>query len=256
MALIKTKGLVIRERPYQEQGKILTLFTEKEGKVQAIAHNAKGVRSQLAESTQLFAYSRFNYYKGKNFANINSTDGIHSFYKLRDDIKKMTLGSYILELVDLLHEWYQGDPQTLRLILHALYYLDECKTGDPLAILVSFQLKLSIINGIHPTFDACTACGSKEDIVYFSNEFGGVLCKNCRNKKGYSQKMSPRALKLLGRYLREPLDSTKVREATDTETLEEAFAVMNTYFSDYLNKTIRSYEMYLELFKEKTYANL
>ena len=129
MALVKTKGLVIREKPYQEQSKMLTIFTEKEGKIQAIAHNAKGVRSQLAESTQLFAYSRFNYYKGKNFANINNADSVHSFYKLRDDLKKMTLGSYILELVDLLYEWYQGDAQTLRLIIHALYYLDKCKEG-------------------------------------------------------------------------------------------------------------------------------
>ncbi|HAZ06552.1 MAG TPA: DNA repair protein RecO, partial [Acetobacterium sp.] len=28
MALIKTKGLIIREQPYKEQDKILTIFTE------------------------------------------------------------------------------------------------------------------------------------------------------------------------------------------------------------------------------------
>ncbi|NLN98324.1 MAG: DNA repair protein RecO [Eubacteriaceae bacterium] len=256
MALVKTKGLVIRERPYREQGKMLTIFTEKEGKVNAIAHNAKGVRSQLAESTQLFAYSNFNYYKGKNFANINNADSIHSFYKLRDDLKKMTLGSYILELVDLLYEWYQGDAQTLRLIIHALYYLDECQKGNLLGILVSLQLKLSILNGIHPKFDGCSNCGSEENIFYFSHEAGGVFCNNCRDQKGYSRKISTEARRLLHRFLREPLNMAKAHEPVDETIMQEAFILMNAYLSDYLNKTIRSYQMYLELFKENTDANL
>ena len=42
MALIKTKGLVIKEQPYKEQDKILTIFTEDEGKIQCMA---RGVRS-------------------------------------------------------------------------------------------------------------------------------------------------------------------------------------------------------------------
>jgi len=235
---------------------MLTIFTEKEGKIQAIAHNAKGVRSQLAESTQLFAYSRFNYYKGKNFANINNADSVHSFYKLRDDLKKMTLGSYILELVDLLYEWYQGDAQTLRLIIHALYYLDKCKEGNPLGIIISLQLKLSILNGIHPKFDTCSNCGTEENILYFSNETGGVLCKNCRDQKGYSRKISVNAQRLLDRFLREPLDLSKATYPVNAKTMEEAYILMNAYLSDYLNKNILSYEMYLELFKEEPHANL
>ena len=45
MALVKTKGIVIREQPFQEQDKIITLFTEEEGKIKAIA---KGVNSAAA----------------------------------------------------------------------------------------------------------------------------------------------------------------------------------------------------------------
>ena len=71
MALVKTKGIVIREQPFQEKDKILTLFTEEEGKVKAIAKGVRRNRSPLVAATQLFAYSEFVYYPGKNFANIN-----------------------------------------------------------------------------------------------------------------------------------------------------------------------------------------
>lgn len=100
MALVKTKGLIIREQPFQDQDKLLTIFTEKEGKQRAIAKGVRRRKSALVAATQLFAFSEFVYYPGKNFASINEANLIESFYPLRQDVGKMTLSSYLLELLD------------------------------------------------------------------------------------------------------------------------------------------------------------
>ena len=51
MALVKTKGIVIREQPFQEQDKIITLFTEEEGKIKAIAKGVRRNRSPLVAAS-------------------------------------------------------------------------------------------------------------------------------------------------------------------------------------------------------------
>lgn len=128
MALVKTKGIVIREQPFQEQDKILTLFTEEEGKVKAIAKGVRRNRSPLVAATQLFAYSEFVYYPGKNFANINQASLIQSFYPLRNDLIKMSLASYVLELLDAFYDYYQGNKAVLRLVNFILFYISEDKS--------------------------------------------------------------------------------------------------------------------------------
>ncbi len=61
MALVKTKALVIREQPFSEQDKIITLFTQAEGKQKAIAKGVRRSKSTLVAATQLFAFSEFVY---------------------------------------------------------------------------------------------------------------------------------------------------------------------------------------------------
>lgn len=96
MGLIETNGIIIKEMPYRDQDKILTVFTEKEGKVQCIARGVRRPKSPLLASTQVFAYSELVYYPGKTFGNIQQAHLIESFYALRNDLNKMALGSICL----------------------------------------------------------------------------------------------------------------------------------------------------------------
>lgn len=181
MALIKTKGLVIKEQPYKEQDKILTIFTEDEGKIQCIARGVRRQKSGLLASTQIFAYSEFVYYPGKNFGIINQTNLIEAFYPLRTDLTKMALASYLLDLINNGFEFYQRSPEILKLLLHVLFYISGNKAKNDLILVGAFQMKLISYLGYCPGVSSCMVCKCEKELVVFSIENHGVLCRSCRS---------------------------------------------------------------------------
>ena len=54
---INTKGLVLRETPYKESSRILTVLTSDLGKITVGARGAKRKGSKTASSTQFLAFS-------------------------------------------------------------------------------------------------------------------------------------------------------------------------------------------------------
>ena len=62
MTDFKVNGLVIREADHGENDKLLTILTEKYGKLFVIGKGVKSVRSRHMASCQLFSYASFNFY--------------------------------------------------------------------------------------------------------------------------------------------------------------------------------------------------
>ena len=97
---IKTQGIVLRQTSFKDTDKILTIFCRENGKINAMAKGAKRTKSPIMGSTQMFCYSDFVLFKGRNFYHINQGEVLNSFYSLREDLFKLAYGSYILEIVE------------------------------------------------------------------------------------------------------------------------------------------------------------
>lgn len=246
MALVKTKGLVIRESPFQEQDKMLTLFTLEGGKVKAIAKGVRRSKSGMVAATQLFAYSEFVYYPGKNFAMINSAELIEAFYPLRQDLVLMALASCVLELLDVFYDFYQGRPDILRLANHILYYLSTGKAATPSALVAAFQLKLSEAQGIRPILGKCARCGADSELVYFGVEEGGAVCRSCSSALGYTYRLLPEQLAAMQTLMVKPV--TQLRDMTfSDEMIRRIMDVMDHYIAFNLDKRMKAYSFYKEL---------
>jgi len=244
MALIKTKGLVIREQPYKEQDKILTIFTEEEGKIQCIARGVRRQKSGLLASTQIFAYSEFVYYPGKNFGIINQSNLIEAFYPLRNDLTKMALASYLLDLMYNAYEFYQKSPEILKLLLHVLFYISGGTAKNDLVLVGAFQMKLVSYLGYHPILETCTACQSEQDLSLFSIENNGVICNGCREPTaGYLYKLSPAMLELLRDFLRQPIKQLKDREINTAEAIK-INDLLDHYIGYCIGKSSKAYAFY------------
>lgn len=244
MALIKTKGLVIREQPYKEQDKILTIFTEEEGKIQCIARGVRRQKSGLLASTQIFAYSEFVYYPGKNFGIINQSNLIEAFYPLRNDLTKMALASYLLDLMYNAYEFYQKSPELLKLLLHVLFYISGGKAKNDLVLVGAFQMKLVSYLGYRPILETCTACQGKQDLSLFSIENNGVICNGCREPTaGYLYKLSPAMLELLRDFLRQPIKQLKDREIDTAEAIK-INDLLDHYIGYCIGKSSKAYAFY------------
>ncbi|SEA56500.1 DNA replication and repair protein RecO [Eubacterium aggregans] len=246
MAQVKTRALVIREQPFQEQDKILTLFTEKEGKQKAIAKGVRRSKSQLVAATQLFSFSEFVYYPGKNFAAINQATLVEAFYPLRQDLLKMSLASYILELLDAFYDFYQGNPAVLKVANHILYYLSQGQAVSDTALVAAFQLKIAEAQGIRPILSACAHCKKTEELIYFSIDGGGAICRDCSGDEGYTYRLLSEQLSVMETLLIKPIKVIRDMDLPD-ETIRRIMDIMDHYISFNLDKKLSAYQFYKDV---------
>ncbi|HCX64073.1 MAG TPA: DNA repair protein RecO, partial [Eubacteriaceae bacterium] len=132
--------------------KIITIFSKEQGKFSAMVKGAKNPKSIFVASTQLFCYSSFIFYTGRNLAYINQAEVINSFHKLRNDYRKLSMASYFAEVIHLAYDDYQQEETALRMTLNLLYFLSEDLVSRDENIVISFQLKLMNYLGQKPTF--------------------------------------------------------------------------------------------------------
>lgn len=199
---IVTKGIVLRETNYKEADKILTVLTEEGGKRTVKARGCRRKGSALAAASQLLAWSDMTLFEYKDHYNLNEGSTINLFRHVRDDLEKLTLGSYFAEVVEAVAEEGCPEPEMLSLLLNSLYALDTLGKAPEL-VKAAFELRLMTTAGYAPLADACVACGAPDPERSCLNLSEGVLhCAACREDvgEGISMPLSDSALAAL-RYI-------------------------------------------------------
>ena len=177
MALIRTKGLVIRETYVGEADKILTLLTEDIGKVSVSARGARK-NSRNSYGTQILTYGQYILFKGRNSLILDGCDILASFYDLANDLERFTYAAHMIEMASDAASDDQTSARVLNLLLHGLNALN--KGREPLLVSSSFTMKLMQICGYPPHVTSCVSCHEKElDRIYFSFSKCGFACENC-----------------------------------------------------------------------------
>lgn len=176
---VETKGVVIRQTKYSESDKILTIFTKEKGKIQAIAKGSRKPRSHLMGSTEIFCYSEFLMYTGKNLYNINQGQTIDSFYSLREDIYKLSYATFILELIDASVLEEEPNERLFELLVKTLKILSDMDDNYR-KLLFAFQIKYISFIGFKPQMNSCVNCGSDiNKAIKFDIIEGGTVCEKC-----------------------------------------------------------------------------
>lgn len=177
---IKTTGLVLRETPYKESSRILTVLTSTEGKLTVSAKGAKRRGSKTAASTQLLAYSDMTIFSDRGRNTLTETRSIELFEGLREDVEVLSLGTYFAELLETLSDEDIPNPEMLSLGLNALFTLSEGKKDTEL-VKAAFELRLMCIAGFEPLLGPCPICGNEHIESPVFNLMGGVVhCQACR----------------------------------------------------------------------------
>jgi len=158
MGYIKTKGIVLKEINVGEADKILTIFSKSKGKISGSAKGARRPKSRLIAGTQLFCYSEFVLFKGKDMYSVNSCDVIEPFYEIREDLVKLTYAAHINEIVMDNVQEEQPSGKVLQLFLNSLYMLAKTDKSPDLIARV-FEIKLMSILGYTPSVMGCLKCG-------------------------------------------------------------------------------------------------
>lgn len=186
MTEIKKNGLVIQEKDLGENDKLLTVLVERYGKMYVVAKGAKSVRNRHIASTQLFSYATFGLRKRGNYYYITDSDLIESYYEIRTDIVKLSLASYICDVVNCVVQEGNGEDEILQLTLNTFFAI--AKNIKPLEhIRAAFQLRIAMISGFTPNLESCCKCENGEtDFVYFDVVDGIFYCEKCKNNLFYA----------------------------------------------------------------------
>ena len=192
---LTTKALVLREVKYKEADKILTLLTEREGKLTAKARGALRKGCKYGAAAQALCYSEMMLFGNAGKWSINEAETVEQFLPLRMNISALALASYFAEMLEAVSDEDSPSPELLQLGLNALYALSR-ELYPEKHIKSVFELKLMCLCGFEPQLALCPTCGKEPpDDPVFSLNGGSVHCRSCPpGASGVSMPLSPETL--------------------------------------------------------------
>lgn len=198
---LATKALVLREVKYKEADKILTVLTEREGKLTVKARGALRKGCKYGAAAQALCFSEMTLFGNAGRWSINEAETIEQFLPLRDDITALALASYFAEMLEAVSDEDSPNPEILQLGLNSLYALSRALCPQAL-IKAVFELKLMCLCGFEPQTEVCPTCGRQPpDDPVFSLNGGSVHCRGCPpGTAGVSLPVSPETLDAM-RYI-------------------------------------------------------
>ena len=176
----EVKGLVLRTVDLKESDRLLTIFTEEQGIVTALAKGARSLKSRKMAAAQQFCYSSFILYEQGDKYWVKEASLIESFFGIRNSIEGLALAAYIVEVVnDVGVE--DKEVELLRLALNSLYAISSEKY-DLNKVKAVFEMRAMTILGFMPDVLECHTCSRRDGNFYFDIMAGAIECFECHKR--------------------------------------------------------------------------
>ena len=180
---VSLTGIVLTAMPVGEYDKRITLLSKEQGRITAFVRGARRPKSPLLAAGNPLSFGTFEAYRGRDSYTISKSDIDNYFDTLRTDIDAVWYASYFLEIADYYGREGVDETDRLKLLYAALRALEKKQMSAGLIKLV-YELKTMTINGDEPNVFQCLSCGAQEDILYFSMNKRGCVCRECYEKDG------------------------------------------------------------------------
>jgi DNA repair protein RecO (recombination protein O) len=202
--LYRDEGVVLRAIKLGEADRIVTIFTQGNGKVRAVAKGVRKTTSKFGARLEPTSRVAVQCYKGRELDIVTQAETVDAYRALREDYALLTRAIPLLEAVDQVAQEREPNYALYRMLTGALHTLVE--TRNPL-VTPAFFWKLLSLEGFHPMLDACARCGEggenntnpEHALVAFDLEEGGTICRACA--RGGGRPVTPEGLDLLRRVL-------------------------------------------------------
>lgn len=173
------RGVVLRVTDYNDRDSLLTVLTEKYGKLTIKARGLHRKNSPLTAACQLLALGEFTVFEYRGQYSINEARVLNLFQGLRADMVNLSLASYFAQVSEVLSQEDYSTPELQSLLLNCLYALSELKLS-PEQVKAVFELRAACLSGYAPDLFGCHVCGSQVP-ARFDLSSGLLECANCRD---------------------------------------------------------------------------
>ena len=176
---IDVNGLVLCASDKRENDKLLTVLTDKIGKIKVTAKGANKNFGNIRTACQLFSYSKMTLFENRGYYQLDCAQPIFQFYEISKDIESLALCSYFCQTADALTNEGIDYSEILKLCLRAFYAVTKDKR-DMRVIKAAFELRLMSLCGYRPELDYCHVCGKPAENPLFDIKHGAICCRECR----------------------------------------------------------------------------
>ncbi len=228
----QSRSIILKTSDLREADKIVSIFSEKAGKISAVARGIKKPKSSLRACVQPFCHSLLFFSSGRELDLITQGKLIQFYGNTREDIQRMLYAVYIMELLDksLMERMPLSDLYLYT--LQVLNYIDEWGVNQ--LIIRSFELKLLICLGYTPLLNRCIKCGSPT-VSSFNIPEGGTVCDVCQKESSSIYPLAAPTLALL-RLLLNANIKTISRVKASTQNLQQLEAFLEAYLEYHLER--------------------
>ncbi|TSC93057.1 MAG: DNA repair protein RecO (recombination protein O) [Candidatus Berkelbacteria bacterium Licking1014_7] len=228
MPNIKTKGIVVARRDFSESDRLIWIFTEDFGLVQALARGARKILARLNGHLELANLAKFHFYKGKTFYTIIDAQVINNFSKVKNDLKNASLIYHFLELVKIFLPLGEKHPAVLGHLSDSIEILGRQNHS---VAKIFFELQFVSELGFKPEMHECVICQKRLALGknFFSFLQGGILCSDCSVADKSSFGVSDNCIKLIRWIAIENISTLKKLENIPDNLIQETDRILEGY---------------------------
>lgn len=176
---LTVRGLVLRVSAYNDTDALLTILTQNYGKLTVKARGLRRKNSPLIAPCQLLAFGEFTLFEYRGMYTINEAVTLELFHGLRNDLVKLSLGTYFAQVAEVISQEDQPNPQLQSLVLNCLHALAKLNIPEDMVKAV-FELRGACLAGYYPDLSGCIRCGNQQPDRFDITE-GRLECSGCRN---------------------------------------------------------------------------
>ncbi len=178
---VDTKAIVIKKHKVSGADVILTIYSKELGKKRLYVKGARHPKNRFLACSQVLIEGDFSLYVKPSLSSINSVNITNTHNIIREDLNKLFVASYVLELIDKITEEACQDLNLYEFLSFALKCLEAESEKNLRFFRLVFIIKLLKESGLAPEVNFCTSCLSSENLSYFSAMAGGAVCDKCKS---------------------------------------------------------------------------
>ena len=176
------QAIVLRVTDYNDRDALLTVLSQRHGKLTIKARGLRRKNSPLVAPCQLLAFAEFTLFEYKGQYTINEAHSLELFSPLRRDLSKLSLGTYFAQVADVISQEDLPNPELQGLLLNCLYALSKLEISESM-IKAVFELRAACLAGYMPDLFGCHICGNQNPDRFDISQ-GMLECYTCRNTGG------------------------------------------------------------------------
>lgn len=232
----ETRGLVLYNRHFREDDKLVKIFTETSGKYMFFVRHA--ANSKLFSVIQPLTLADFILkINDRGLSYIEDYKEVSLFKEINADIYKLAYATYIVALADAAISDAVYDAPLFAFLIKTLELMNE---GLDYEILTNiFEIQILDRFGVQLNFHDCVFCHRVGLAFDFSHRYSGLLCPEHYEKDVYRSHLDPNVPYLLNQFQTLHFDSLKTI-SVKPDMKQKLRKFIDEVYEDYIGLRLKS----------------